>query len=87
MRYKTLPGVIEAFKAGELNDWQLSIDNDCISLHFIGENPYEQDSDEALDFEDKMYDEGQELFSLSPINPMDMLIDTLNYINIPADGA
>ena len=63
-KYKNLKELAEAFKAGKLKGWVLSLDNDKTSLSWLGGYPdgIEPDSDEGADFEEKKYDEGQELY-------------------------
>ncbi len=63
-KYKNLTQLAEAFKSGYLTGWVLSLDNDSTSLSWRGDYPdgIEPDSDEGSDFEEKKYDEGQELY-------------------------
>ncbi len=63
-KYKNLKELSEAFKAGELKDWVLMLDNDKTNLQYHGPLPegVETDSDESEEFEEKKYDEAEELY-------------------------
>ncbi len=57
-KYKNIQELADAFKAGELKDWILMVDNDNTYLDWRGGCPYADGSDEARDFEDDKCGEG-----------------------------
>ncbi len=79
-KYKNIQELADAFKAGELKDWVLMVDNDNTHLSFVGVND-SGTSDE--DFEDQMYDKGQELWDSPDVYILDQ---ALSAAGIPNDG-
>jgi hypothetical protein len=85
-KYKNIKELAEAFKLGELKGWTLMVDNDSTHLGWRGDWPkhIKEDTDEAADFEDEKYDEGQELWDGSQ-KPY-ILDEALEAAGIPNEG-
>lgn len=82
-KYKNIQELADAFKAGELKSWVLMVDNDSTSLRWTGGNPFEQDTDEAGDFEDTKCDEGSSLWDSPEVYILDQ---ALTAAGIPNEG-
>ena len=82
-KYKNIQELADAFKSGELKDWVLEVDNDRTSLSWRGRNPFEEDTDEAEDFEDNKYDEGKLLWDSPDVYILDQ---ALTAAGIPNEG-
>jgi hypothetical protein len=80
-KYKTLKELSDAFKAGELKDWKLMLDNDCTHLTYFGPAPSGVDSE---DFEEEMYDKGKELYNGN--DDVYILDQALTLAGIPNEG-
>ena len=61
VKYKSITALLAAFRSGEIDKgkWQLSMDNDCSSLQYIGPVPPGVDE---FEFSDQKYNEGRALF-------------------------
>ena len=82
-KYKNVQELANAFKAGELKDWILMVDNDSTHLDWRGKCPYEPSSDEAGHFEDVKYDEGRALWDSPEVYILDQ---ALTAAGIPNEG-
>ena len=82
-KYKDLKELSDAFKAGELKDWFLTLDNDSTCLDYHGPLPdgIAPKSDEAERFYEQKYDESKELYDGS--NDTYILDQALNLAGIP----
>lgn len=83
-KYKNIQELADAFKAGELKDWILRVDNDSTSLDWRGGNPFVKDTDEYRDFEDDKGDEGDRLWDSPEIY---ILHQALTAAGIPNERA
>ena len=81
-KYKNIQELVDAFKAGELKDWVLMVDNDNTYLRWIG-NPFEQDTDAAEQFEEDKYDESRKLWDSPEVYILDQ---ALTAAGIPNEG-
>ena len=82
-KYKNIQELADAFKAGELKDWVLSVDNDNTSLSWRGVNPHPQDTDASEEFEEEKYDEAQKLWDSPDVYILDQ---ALSAAGIPNEG-
>ncbi len=82
-KYKNIQELADAFKAGELKDWILVVDNDSTHLSWRGGNPFTKDTDEFRDFEDDKGDEGKLLWDSPDVY---MLDQALTAAGIPNEG-
>ena len=82
-KYKNVQALADAFKAGELKDWILMVDNDSTHLDWRGKVPYEPGSDEAGHFEDAKYGEGRALWDSPEVYILDQ---ALTAAGIPNEG-
>ncbi len=73
-KYKNIQELANAFKAGELKDWILMVDNDSTHLSWRGGSPYADGSVEADDFENAQYDEGQSLWDSPDVYILDQAL-------------
>ena len=79
-KYKNIQELAEAFRAGDLKDWILMVDNDSTSLCYIG--PYPEGVDDE-DYESEKYDEGQLLWDSPEVYILDQ---ALTAAGIPNEG-
>ncbi len=82
-RYKNIQELANAFKAGELKGWVLTVDNDSTHLSWCGKWPHKPGSTEAENFEDAKYDEGKLLWDSPDIYILDQ---ALSAAGIPNEG-
>ncbi len=82
-KYKNLKELSEAFKAGELENWVLMLDNDKTHLQYHGPLPkgVEPDTNESEEFDEKKYDESEELYD--GLNDVYILDQALTLAGIP----
>ena len=84
-KYKNLKELAIAFKSDELKGWILMLDNDSTHLSWHGGLPsgIESDTDEADEFYDQKYDEGQKLYDGSKdIYILDQALDIAGVPNM-----
>ncbi len=82
-KYKNIQELANAFKAGELKNWVLMVDNDSTHLDWRGGNPNERDTDAYEDFWDLKYDEGKKLWNSPEVY---ILGQALAAAGIPNEG-
>ncbi len=82
-KYKNIQELANAFKAGELKDWVLMVDNDSTHLGWRGGWPYEPGSVEAENFEDEKHTEGKQLWGSPDVFILDQ---ALSAAGIPNEG-
>ena len=85
-KYKNIQELANAFKAGDLKDWVLMVDNDSTHLQWIGPSPKQPNEwleGEAEDFEDAKYDEGKRLWASPDVYILDQ---ALLAAGIPNEG-
>ncbi len=73
-KYKNIQELANAFKAGELKDWVLMVDNDSTHLSWRGGNPFPQDTDAADKFEEQKYDESRLLWDSPDVYILDQAL-------------
>lgn len=79
-KYANIQELADAFKAGELIDWVLMVDNDSTHLSYTGTCPSGVDSEE---FEEQKYDEGKTLWNSPKVYILDQ---ALTAAGIPNEG-
>lgn len=82
-KYANIQELATAFKAGELKDWVLMVDNDSTHLVWRGSCPFEPGSEPAEDFADRKYFEGQLLWDSPEVY---ILSQALTAAGIPNEG-
>lgn len=82
-KYKNIQELANAFKAGELKDWVLVVDNDSTHLDWRGKCPAEPGSEASEDFEDDKYEEGKKLWDSPDVYILDQ---ALTAAGIPNEG-
>jgi len=82
-KYTTYAALAKAFKDGELDGWQLEVDNDFSQLVWVGQKPdFSAPGMDEDKFNDDMRTKGRELFVGNGYNDF---IDFLKDMGIPAD--
>ena len=82
-KYKNIKELSEAFKSGKLKGWVLMVDNDSTHLRWIGHCPFEIDTEEFYEFEDKKCDEATLLWDSDESYILDQALDAAG---IPNEG-
>lgn len=82
-KYKNIQELADAFKAGELKGWILSVDNDSTCLQWVGEVPPLGAEGAAEAFEDERYEAGKRLWDSPDVYILDQ---ALTAAGIPNEG-
>ena len=82
-KYKNIQELANAFKAGELKDWVLMVDNDSTHLAWRGKSPFEPGTEGAARFEDAKDDEAALLWASPEVYILDQ---ALTAAGIPNEG-